>query len=55
MHFSFQDYNNLYLVLDYLKGGDLRYQLYREKKFSEEAISKYFLFKNFLLHVWSNL
>lgn len=44
MHFSFQDYSNLYLVLDYLKGGDLRYQIYKEKKFSEEVISKKFKF-----------
>ena len=25
MHYSFQDMNNIYLVLDLMTGGDLRY------------------------------
>lgn len=32
---AFQDNNNLFLVLDYLEGGDLRYHLGRNKKFTE--------------------
>ena len=36
MHFAFQDRDNLYLVMDYLSGGDLRFHLSRHKKFSEE-------------------
>jgi len=27
MHYAFQDRDNLYLILDYLSGGDLRYHL----------------------------
>ena len=40
MHYSFQDYDNLYLVMDMLTGGDLRYHIFRHKKFSEEQTSK---------------
>ena len=32
---SFQDYDNLYLVMDLLSGGDLRYHICHKKKFSE--------------------
>ena len=35
MHFSFQDNNHLYLVMDLLTGGDLRYHICKNKKFSE--------------------
>ena len=42
MHFSFQDINSLYLVMDLITGKDLRYHLANEKKFSSE-ISKFFL------------
>ena len=27
MHYAFQDRQNLYLVMDYLPGGDLRYHI----------------------------
>ena len=33
---SFQDYDNLYLVMDLLSGGDLRYHICHKKKFSED-------------------
>ena len=36
MHFAFQDNDNLYLVIDILNGGDLRYHCSRYRKFSEE-------------------
>lgn len=36
MHYAFQDNNNLYLVMDMLSGGDLRYHISRHRKFSEE-------------------
>ena len=42
MHFSFQDLNTLYLVMDLITGKDLRYHLAKLKKFSEEQ-SKFFL------------
>ena len=36
MHYAFQDRDNLYLVMDMLSGGDLRYHVSRYRKFSEE-------------------
>jgi len=36
MHYAFQDTDNLYLVMDFLSGGDLRYHISRHHKFSEE-------------------
>lgn len=36
MHYAFQDNDNLYLVMDMLSGGDLRYHISRHRKFSEE-------------------
>ena len=35
MYFAFQDRDNVYLGLDFLSGGDLRYQLGRQRRFSE--------------------
>ena len=40
MNFAFQDHDNLYLVMDLLTGGDLRYHISKYKKFSEEQTSK---------------
>lgn len=40
MHYSFQDMNNIYLVLDLMTGGDLRYRLIQYRTFSEEQSSK---------------
>jgi serine/threonine protein kinase len=39
MIFAFQDFENLYLVMDLLTGGDLRYHVSRHKKFTEEQTS----------------
>jgi len=36
MHYAFQDKEFLYLVIDLLPGGDLRYHISIHKKFSEE-------------------
>ena len=36
MHYAFQDKENLYLVMDLLNGGDLRFHVSRYRKFSEE-------------------
>ena len=41
MYYSFQDDDNLYIVLDYLQGGDLRYQLTHHKRFTETQLSKH--------------
>ncbi len=42
MQYSFQDHENLYLVMDLLTGGDLRYHVSKYKKFSEEQ-TKFFV------------
>ena len=34
MHYAFQDKENLYLVMDLLSGGDLRYHISRYHKFN---------------------
>jgi len=39
MQFAFQDYDNLYLIMDLLTGGDLRYHISRQKRFTEEQTS----------------
>ena len=36
MHYAFQDNENLYLVIDFLSGGDLRFHCSRYRTFSEE-------------------
>lgn len=36
MQFAFQDYQNLYIGLDLLTGGDLRYHISRNNSFNEE-------------------
>ena len=41
MQYAFQDFENLYIVLDLLTGGDLRYHVSRKKKFSEEQTSNF--------------
>lgn len=40
MHYAFQDRENLYLVLDLLTGGDLRFHISRHRKFTEVQTSK---------------
>ena len=42
MHFSFQSNDFLYLVVDLLTGGDLRYHLFRKRYFSEKQ-AKFFV------------
>jgi len=39
--YAFQDRENLYLVMDLLGGGDLRYHICRHRRFSEEQ-TKFF-------------
>uniref|UniRef100_A0A3Q4AJA9 Serine/threonine-protein kinase sgk-1 n=1 Tax=Mola mola TaxID=94237 RepID=A0A3Q4AJA9_MOLML len=41
LHFSFQTPNRLYLVLDYVNGGELFYHLQREGSFSEPRAAFY--------------
>ena len=42
MYFAFQDFYNLYLVMDLLTGGDLRYHIAYKKIFSEKE-TKFFI------------
>ena len=42
MNCAFQDYENLYLVMDLLTGGDLRYHICKLRHFSEEE-TKFFI------------
>ena len=39
MHNSFQDKEYLYLAMDFLGGGDLRYHICKQKKFTEGQAS----------------
>ena len=41
MNYAFLDNDNLYLVMDLLTGGDLRYHICKHKKFTEEQTSNY--------------
>ena len=43
MIYSSQDSDNLYLVLDYLDGGDLRYHICKMRRFTEEQTSKSYI------------
>ena len=47
IYFAFQDFMNLYLVMDYLSGGDLRYHLAKKKFFSEKETK--FIIANIIL------
>ena len=42
MHFCFQDNEYLYIAMDLLTGGDLRYQIFKQKIFYEEQ-TKFFI------------
>lgn len=39
MNYAFQDRENLYLVMDYMCGGDLRFHIGRMRRFNEEQTS----------------
>jgi serum/glucocorticoid-regulated kinase 2 len=39
MHYAFEDRENLYITMDYLSGGDLRYHICKQRKFDEEQTS----------------
>lgn len=42
VHYAFQDRDNLYLIMDLLLGGDLRYHLSQKKRFSME-VTRFFI------------
>jgi serine/threonine protein kinase len=43
MYYAFQDRENIYLVMDLLNGGDLRYHICKHRRFTEEQTSKQIL------------
>ena len=44
LHYAFQDFHNLYFVLDLLTGGDLRYQLgHHPRRYFSEQQTKFFI------------
>ena len=47
LYYAYQDNENLYLIMDYLSGGDLRYHLINKHKFNEESIK--FIISNIIL------
>ena len=44
MQYAFEDPQNLYLVIDLMAGGDLRYHIGKQRRFNEEQTSKLILF-----------
>ena len=59
MHYAYQTNEKLYLVMDLMIGGDLRYQMSRKKRFSEEQtcffisciiLSLEYLHENSIIH-----
>lgn len=59
LYLSFQDKDTLYLVMDLLTGGDLRYHLFKKKKFNENEtkfiicctlLGLEYLHKNHIIH-----
>jgi len=50
MAFSFQDKENLYLVMDLMLGGDLRYHISRRRMFTETETSNIVLNINLRIH-----
>lgn len=43
MHAAFQDDENLFLAMDYLRGADLRYHICYKEHFSEKEIRTYLI------------
>ena len=49
MYYAFQDNESLYLCMDLLLGGDLRYNMNKHKTFKEEEASMYYNILEFLM------
>jgi len=39
MHYAFQDNHTIYIAMDLLTGGDLRYQIVEKRSFNEQQTS----------------
>lgn len=46
LYFAFQDHENLYMAFDLYSSGDLRYNIYKCKRFSETQASNWILILN---------
>jgi hypothetical protein len=46
MCYAFQDSENLYLIMELSSGGDLRYHLFKNKKFNETETSNTYSITN---------
>ena len=55
MIFAFQDRENLYLVMDLMSCGDLRYHINKKQLFNELQASKIPLYKTYLKKIKSFL
>ena len=42
MYYAYQDRENLYVCMDFMSGGDLRYHINKRKRFTEEQ-TKFFI------------
>jgi len=40
IHYAFQDNHNIYIAMDLLTGGDLRFQIMKFRTFTEQQTSK---------------
>jgi serine/threonine protein kinase len=49
LYYSFQDKENIYLILDYLSGGNLRYYISKDNSFKESQIK--FIISNVILSI----
>ncbi len=47
--YVFQDAEYLYMLMDLSSGGDLRYHIYKNKRFNEKETSKSFLIEEFII------
>ena len=43
MCYAFQDSENLYLIMELSGGGDLRYHMFKNKRFNEKEASKLYI------------
>jgi len=41
LHYSFQDSDRLFFVMDYVNGGELFFHLQKEKRFTEDRVKFY--------------
>lgn len=42
MQYAFQDNENVYILMDLLTGGDLRFHLCKHKHFNEDQTSEFY-------------